>query len=54
MSRPVKIMVAMWPLLYPENMDHWQEEMEDDGQGEGHAAEAARNADEKPWLRRGL
>ena len=42
MSRPVEMMLARWPLLYPGSTGDCQGCTGDDGQGEDHAAEVAR------------
>ena len=41
MARPVEIMLARWPQLYPESIGDWQEEMGYDEQGADHAARVA-------------
>ena len=42
MSLPVEIMLARWPMLYPESIGDWKEERRDDEQGEDHGVQAAR------------
>lgn len=42
MSLPVEIMLARWPMLYPECIGDWKEETRDDEQGEDHGVQAAR------------
>ena len=46
MSLPVEIMLARWPMLYPESIGDWKGETRDDEQGEDHGVQAARVSSE--------